>query len=108
MSCCVMVIKYCVLFSTSCAYKCTQKRQWRGMADWCHVQITCSISGSHVAEMQLHSSPFNHECRLLEQTHIHTKKKTANSYRTELELDFQEVKHHESISIVEIIKQSKT
>lgn len=63
-----------------------KNRRLQGMADWRHVQITCGISESHVAEMQLHSSPFNHESHLLEHT-----QKTANSSRMELELEFQEI-----------------
>ncbi len=56
------VIKHFVPFSTSplvCIHKHTQKEQWQGMADWRHVQITCSISENHVAEIQLHPSTTN-------------------------------------------------
>lgn len=96
------VIKYCVPFSTSPLvriHKRTQKKQWQDMADWRHVQITCSISENHVAEIQLHPSPFNNECNLLEHTQT---KKAANSYRTGLELDFQEM-----VNTMKVVKLCK-
>lgn len=67
-----------------------KERQLQGMADWRHVQITCGISESHVAEMQLHSTPFNHESHHIWE-HTNTHKKPANSCWMELELEFQEI-----------------
>lgn len=64
-----------------------QKEKLACMADWHHVQITCNISESQMADMQLHS-PFNHECHFLEHTQ---KNKAANSCRTGLELEFQDI-----------------